>query len=343
MAAKTDIEWTGATWTPIRARNRATGKVGWFCVHHSAGCINCYAEDRNRWIGNGLHFTAPNLAKVELFLDEGMLRAPLAWKKPRDIFVCSMTDLFASFMEHEWIDRTMAMTALAPQHTYQVLTKRSDLMRAYFAGIPEAPNEAAARAALIEGSAQAIYAADHPGEDPSLWLAVHTPLPNVWLGVSVEEKRHKNRIDDLRAIPAAVRFLSLEPLLEDLGELDLRGIHWIIVGGESGRNARPIHPDWVRAIQRQCEAAGVAFFFKQWGEWGLENVTGKAEAHAIANDGTLYRMSDLAYDGGARRGEAIRADHDKAHLHTVYRVGKDKAGAKLDGREWRDRPLRRAA
>lgn len=189
------------------------------------------------------------------------------------------------------------------------------------------------------------------------------PLPNVWLGVSTEDQaRADERIPHLLATPAAKRFISAEPLLGtiDLKRIQVEGhgwqdvlagwrdcddypgreerLDWVIAGGESGPRARPMHPDWARSLRDQCAAAGVPFFFKQWGEWGPIDRHPMTVAHAIADDGTLYRMSDLSYPDGPRRGEAIRANHDHAHLHTIYRVGKKAAGAELDGKLHREFP-----
>jgi protein gp37 len=163
------------------------------------------------------------------------LAEPLTRRKPTTYFVNSMSDLFHNDIPFEFLDRVFDVIQRTPQHTYQILTKRAARMRRYFA----------------------------PGDRmiPS----------NVWLGVSVENRKYGlPRIDELREIDAAIRFLSVEPLLEDLGEIDLVGIHWVIVGGESGPKARPMKPEWVAGIKEQCEDAGVAFFFKQWGGWGAD-------------------------------------------------------------------------
>jgi len=273
MGDKSKIEWTDASWTPIRARNRATGKVGWFCAHASDGCRFCYAEVLNRRLGTGIDYRAQDLAKIEVFLDEKMLDQPLRWAKPRKIFVCSMTDLFAYFVPVDWIDRVFAVMALAPQHTFLVLTKRPARMRDYVA---------ADRMGYIEGRAKRMLRerSGDPGKPVMVGktLAGTWPWPHVWLGVSVEDQaRADERIPRLRETPAAVRFISAEPLL---GPVDLRqhlvdpttdwmlspkrAIDWLIVGGESGPGARPMHPDWARSLRDQCQAAGVPFFFKQW-------------------------------------------------------------------------------
>jgi len=158
---------------------------------------------------------------------------PLERRKPTTWFVNSMSDLFHADVPDAFVDRVMDTIRRSPQHTYQILTKRADRLPLYF-------------------STRKV---------PS----------NVWLGVSVEDRKYGvPRIDHLRRVHASVRFLSIEPLLQDIGELDLSGIHWVIVGGESGAKARPMKPAWVQNVKRQCEAAGVAFFFKQWGAWGAD-------------------------------------------------------------------------
>lgn len=159
---------------------------------------------------------------------------PLAWKQPHTIFVCSMSDLFHEKVPCGFIDKVLDTINLTPRHKYQLLTKRSERMAEYFANraVPQ----------------------------------------NVWLGVTVEAQAVKNRIDMLRNIPAPIRFLSCEPLIEDLGELDLANIDWVIVGGESGKKARPMKEEWALSIQEQANANGSAFFFKQWGMWGRDGI-----------------------------------------------------------------------
>lgn len=174
-----------------------------------------------------------NAFKVTLHDDA--LDEPLKWKKPRTIFVCSMSDLFHRDVPFEFVDKVLSVIRRTPQHRYQLLTKRADRMAEYFSEreVPE----------------------------------------NVWLGVTVDVRKSKERMDYLRSIKnVPIRFLSCEPLLEDLGELDLTDIDWIIVGGESGRQARPMKEEWVLNIKSQVELAGKAFFFKQWGTWGSDGI-----------------------------------------------------------------------
>jgi protein gp37 len=291
VGERSTIEWTDSTWNPIRARHLATGKIGWHCEHVSEGCRNCYAEGINRRLGTGLDFKPGHRAAVEVFLDEKMLLAPLRWKTPRRIFVNSMTDTFADFVTDAMIDNMFAVMALCPQHQFQVLTKRAERMREYMnrlaammidfnalrvsaigratCAVSRSAGHAYPGNALFEWCDNSKSAAENPG---IVRRTVGFPPRNVWLGVSAEDQAtFEERRQPLRDTPAAVRFLSLEPLL---GPIDAThalatGLyHWVIVGGESGPHARPMHPDWVRSLRDQCAAAGVPYFFKQWGAWG---------------------------------------------------------------------------
>jgi protein gp37 len=299
MGDNTGIEWTDATWNPI---------VG--CSIVSPGCTNCYAM---RWAYARLdrpHNQFPHYrgttqgskaggvwtGKLALAPDH-IIQAPLKWKKPRRVFVNSMGDLFHEDCPDEWIDHVFIVMASTPQHTFQVLTKRAERMRRYITELRE-------KRSIIP--------------DAFPW-----PLPNVWLGVSAEDQRRADeRIPLLLDTPAAVRFISAEPLLGpiDVTHIDSgRPFHvnalvgyfdhtngrdhqtrldWVIAGGESGPNARPMHPDWARGLRDQCAAAGVPFFFKQWGE--------------------------LAPNGSGR--------------YSMIKVGKKAAGRLLDGREHNDMP-----
>lgn len=220
------------------------------CTKFSAGCAHCYAE------------TMANRLKamgVEKYsngftptLHEESLFEPLAWKKPHTIFVCSMADLFHEDVPFEFIDKVMSTIQKTPWHRYQILTKRAQRMADYFSN------------------------ADVPS--------------NVWLGVTVENQQAKSRIDILRRMDAPVRFLSCEPLLEDLGELDLTNINWVIVGGESGVQARPMHPSWVKSIRDQAIADDIPFFFKQWGTWGADGIKRSKKANGKLLDGEVYHM-----------------------------------------------------
>ncbi len=219
MSEKSKIEWTDATWNPVRG-----------CTKISPGCVHCYAEtfaERFRGVPNH-----PYEQGFDLRLVPEKLTEPLNWSKPQMVFVNSMSDLFHEDVPDEYIVLVARVMAAANWHTYQVLTKRSDRLRE-----------------LLRSK-----------------LAFAALLPNIWWGVSVENRKHGlPRVQHLREADPAMAFLSIEPLLEDLGEFDLTGIDWVIVGGESGAGARPMKPDWVTRIRRQCRNATVPFFFKQWG------------------------------------------------------------------------------
>jgi len=255
VSDKSSIEWTDATWNPVRG-----------CVKVSPGCKHCYAEAfAERFRGVAGH---PYEQGFDPRLVPEKLGEPLSWREPRRVFVNSMSDLFGEFVPPSYIAAVFGVMSLACHHTYQVLTKRDwrlglvsrlsidlcleTLLTNFPAVGPTRAQTKAIRDALPPGSPFA-----HDSEAP-LW-----PLPNVHLGVSVESPKYKTRIDRLREAPAAVRFLSIEPLLEDVGELDLRGIHQVIVGAESGRRPRPMREEWVRSIRDQAKAAGCAFFYKQ--------------------------------------------------------------------------------
>lgn len=384
MGDNTAIEWTNATWNPT---------VG--CTIVSPGCTNCYAmgqaarlldgnpatphyKDTTRRVNGNAVWTG----KLALAPDDILLQ-PLKWKRPRMIFVNSMSDLFHESVHDEWIDEVFAVMALAPQHTFQVLTKRADRMRDYFAGDRwrrEDPVCAAIKqVATLVHPHDPIAAYNMAWDAPGGGCTPLFPLPNVWLGVSAEDQaRADERIPDLLATPAAVRFISAEPLL---GPIDFRSIDadgesvmdvlyprtweeewedwrdtepteeqaresffdwfslgtmptgrmhhrldWVIVGGESGPGARPMHPDWARSIRDQCAAAGVPFFFKQWGEWtpGV-NV---AQQHGIVQTARWF-------DGrwSFSKEDLSRSDGHIDDEPDLYRVGKKRAGRLLDGVE----------
>lgn len=222
MATQSKIEWTEQTWNPV------TG-----CTKISPGCKYCYAEvmaHRLEAMGAAGYENGFKLA-----LHPERLAYPLQRKKPTVYFVNSMSDLFHGDVPFEFIDQVFETIIATPQHTYQILTKRADRMRKYFASrqVPD----------------------------------------NAWIGVSVENRKHGvPRIAQLQSIDAKTRFLSIEPLLEDVGSLCLDGIHWVIVGGESGHKARPMSESWVLSVKHQCEKQDVDFFFKQWGSWGRDGV-----------------------------------------------------------------------
>ncbi len=290
----TSIEWTNETWNPIRARNKQTGGVGHFCEHVSDGCRNCYAERMQRRFKNPVRYAAQDRDKVELYLDEEVLLKPLRWRAPRKIFPCSMTDMFADFVPDEWLDRMFAVMAVCPHHIFQLLTKRPERMRAYFAGCGEPMGFIGENWTTLwprrSGVQKAMGDIGRSGYFDRLGNVKTLPLPNVHLGTSVEDQRVDNRITDLIETPAAVRFISYEPAL---GPLELRpwldGIDWVIIGGESGPGARPMDLAWVRSIVEQCKVADVPVFVKQLGPKPYEKRPAEGQEpgvdHALAHLG----------------------------------------------------------
>ena len=379
MADRTAIEWTDASWNPILARNKATGKVGWHCEHVSEGCRNCYAERLNKPRGTGLDFKPGHRGDLELFLDEKMLTQPLRWKRPRMVFVCSMTDLFAEFVPEEWIDKIFAVMALAQQHTFQVLTKRPERMRDHLA--PSRANivgPQAWRMTLEEGVRHPRWAV---GAGIIRTVVPHLTvwrLPNVWPGVSVEDQPTADvRIPILEGTPAAVRWISAEPMLEPINILPwvnrldrdaagladdplaatllggtmleadhyqeasaptVRGLDWVVAGGESGPGARPMDPDWARSLRDQCQAAGVPFLFKQWGEWiDADSWLDQLEAGPtkILSHGKPWRPArPLNYSDAATLADIcnVGLTDRRSTGRTYLRVGKKRAGRALAGR-----------
>ncbi len=244
MSDKSNIEWTDATWNPLRGT-----KGNWHCTKISPGCQQCYAERMNIRFGGPKYVEGADTIR----LNEHVLNEPVRWKRPRMIFVCSMTDLFHETVSGPTIGAIFGIMAITPWHTYQVLTKRTERAKSML-GQLEFELEKLGGSDLIRSG--------NPG---FTW-----PLPNVWIGTSVESQKYANeRIPHLLETPAAVRFLSCEPLLDEVDLLDFplrENLHWVIVGGESGPAARPMQPDWARKIRDQCSGAGIPFFFKQWGE-----------------------------------------------------------------------------
>jgi protein gp37 len=248
MATTSNIEWTEMTWNPV------TG-----CVKVSQGCKHCYAERMaNRLFAMGSD-RYQNAFKPTLHYD--LIDLPKRWKKPRVIFVNSMSDLFQEAVPVDFIRRVFETMESCPQHTFQILTKRSERLREIGGLLP--------------------------------WPS------NVWMGVSVEDVRVIRRITDLAAVPAQVRFLSCEPLIGPLEDLPLRGIHWVIVGGESGPGARPMRTEWVESIHRQCRMNDVPFFFKQWG--GVRKDIAGRTLHGRTYDEmpqAVSRLNERAYAAG---------------------------------------------
>ncbi len=234
----TKIEWTDKTWNPI------TG-----CTQISSGCMNCYAKTMSgRLKAMGVKKYTDGFS---LRLHEDILEEPVKWKKPHNVFVCSMSDLFHERVPDLFIEKVLTTIEITPHHNYQLLTKRAERMQHFFSSrkIPK----------------------------------------NVWLGVTVEAQSTKNRIDCLRSLDASIKFLSCEPLLENLESMNLSGIDWVIVGGESGPKARPMEPDWVMSIKEQAESNGVAFFFKQWGTWGSDGIKRNKKANGKMINGRVYQ------------------------------------------------------
>ena len=248
--AQTQIEWTDATWNPVAG-----------CTIMSTGCSHCYAMEMAR------RLEAMGLSKYEGLTrksgkrtvwngvvreDRSALAIPRRWRKPRKIFVNSMSDLFHQQVSEAFIGEVWQVMRDTPHHHYQILTKRPDCMARFL-----------------------------KSRDADI-------LPNVWLGTSVENAEVVPRIDALREVAAAVRFISFEPLIGPVGPVDLDGIDWAIVGGESGSSARPIKEVWIDEIFRQCEASGTAFFFKQWGTWGEDNKRRSKKANGRKYRGQIW-------------------------------------------------------
>lgn len=401
MADGTKIEWTDATWNPI------TG-----CSLASPGCTNCYAMQLagTRLSGHpsrkGLTLDTKSgpVWTGEVRLNRAWLDAPLRWKRPRRVFVCAHGDLFHESVPDAWIDAVFAIMALAPQHSFQILTKRAERMRTYMSGRPGKLARFMIDEYLIDGKANGyIVRADWPVSSigsidaPEDVTMRQWPLPNVWLGVSVEDqKRAEERIQHLLETPAAVRWISAEPLLGPIdlncltlsgdGEMDAvhpwsweqeeanwvdtsdawetdfedhfghepgakRGpmhpvLDWVVVGGESGANARPMHPYWARALRDQCAAAGVAFLFKQWGQWApicemseeaVDACFDPPPAHSPDASRRL-RVDQCVLHGDGRRFDG-RAMYERpafeqgSHAMTMMAIGKKAAGRLLDAIE----------
>lgn len=383
MADKSKIEWTDATWNPI------TG-----CTVVDEGCRNCYAAHLiTSWPAIGNHPSRKGLARKNADGVAKWLDQPLRWKKPRRIFVFAHGDLFHESVPDEWIDQVFAAMALAPQHTFQVLTKRPDRMRAYLKkasllddqGFPAED----IRIRVTSWTQTPSWRQRHPGIAKTVPLRkfcqqVKWPLPHLWLGTSISDQASADlRIPELLATPAAIRFISAEPLLGPVNLTDLTrpagmGTHhysaldcdvdkaddqdfkgatidWVIAGGESGPNARPMHPDWARSLRDQCAEAGVPFHFKQWGEFlpldqtklGLDDdyyhpaPARDLEASRRCKHDSLCLSADgraipLGVAGGYHTAATAAFTHTRDM--SMFRIGKSRAGRLLDGREWNEFP-----
>lgn len=241
----TSIEWTDQTWNPV------TG-----CSKHSAGCQHCYAE------AMALRLQSMGIKKYAngfiVTLHHETLKEPLKWIKPRNIFVCSMSDLFHSDVPFQFVDEILEVIKRTPQHRYQLLTKRPERMKLYF--------------------------------------STRTVPDNVWLGTTVENSTYIDRINILKSIESKVHFLSCEPLLGSLGKIDLSGIEWVIVGGESGSHGRIMRPEWVEEIRQQALQYKVPFFFKQWGTWGSDGIRRSKKTNGkLLNGKIIQEMPGQTY------------------------------------------------
>lgn len=248
--AETQIEWTDATWNPVAG-----------CTIASDGCKNCYAMEMARrleamgvekYVGLTRKSGKKTIWTGDVREDKNSLLIPYSWKKPRKIFVNSMSDLFHDRVSDQFIIDVWTVMEETPHHNYQILTKRPARMYD-----------------IVKNKVGKI-------------------LSNVWLGVSVEDRRVVNRINELRNVPAVIRFISFEPLIGGVGTINLKDIHWAIVGGESGRSARPIREEWVDEIHNQCVKSGTAFFFKQWGTWGKDNKRRSKKANGREYRGQVW-------------------------------------------------------
>jgi protein gp37 len=346
----TTIEWADKSSNPLRAFNLETGKNGTFCVHVSPGCASCYAGRMNTWRGNGLDFIQPNAKRVRFELNEKELRSWLRLKPGVRVFPFDMCDLFYEGVPDELIDRCFAAMALSDA-TFMVLTKRAKRMNAYF---NEPLGFSLRREGRVLSAAYQMFLEQPNRSRPKTYRRPAWPLPNVWLGTSCEDQqRADERIPLLLQTPAAVRFLSCEPLL---GRIELccvsgwetayaarwlgrpilgaDGIQWVIAGGESGPKARPMHPDWARSLRDQCSAVGVPFFFKQWGEWAPQGNPHEDRSGLMSPVGEFSELSKLPH--GLGRGLPTPG------YAYIFRAGKKRNGRILDGRTWDEFPEARS-
>jgi protein gp37 len=342
MGDKSGIEWTDATWNPVAG-----------CSIVSPGCSNCYAmklaarlarmggKGGAKYAGLTQRSAGGAVWTGDIRFDDGALLQPLRWVRPRRIFVNSMSDLFHEKLSDDAIDKVFAVMALAPQHTFQVLTKRAERMQRYIRAERERGPIAERLAELyVDGTNDFEVARKWPLTKERAIAAAHWPLPNVWLGVSAEDQRRADERRDRLAALAALgwtTFASYEPALSAVDWSGWGFLCWLISGGESGPGARPSHPDWHRAARDFCAANGIAYFFKQWGEW-LPG-TQYQEEHRRRDPGEVFSRYD------ARRWDGECFDYcdelEPSGREDVYRVGKKAAGRLLDGRTHDDFPAPR--
>lgn len=326
MSDRSKIEWTDATWNPLRARDPQTAKTGHHCVKISPACAHCYAASMNKRFGTALNYAADSAA--ELFVDDAALVKPLAWKRPRRIFPCSMTDLFLDAYPEHAIDAIFAVMYSAQWHTFQVLTKRPERMKAHL--------NHPLRAAAIGSLAYFLAVKNDPrkaevltNSDVVTDVGARWPLPNIWLGVTAEDQqRADERREPLRQLANAgwTTFVSNEPAL---GPIDWTGwefVKQIISGGEACPGSRPSHPAWIRATRDFCVPRGIAFFFKQWGDW----IPADEVPAAYADTYSSKRR-------GSRNPSCVVDDT------LLVRVGKKVAGRLIDGRTWNEFPQTEAS
>lgn len=353
MSDKSPIEWTDATWNPQRG-----------CKKVDLDCKHCYAERVAR------RFSGPGLAYADTVTKHGhwngkvfemseRLADPLRWRAPRRVFVGSMTDMFIDEGTRPFLAAVFGVMAACPQHTFQILTKRPENAADWFDWIA-----GHARPKVLTGVADPksyniiaeckhyarhyIGRAAYPAKLDRYHADMVWPLPNVWIGTSIGHDGAMHRLAELKRVPASLRFLSMEPLHQPVGRLNLDGIGWVIVGGESGNDARPMHPDWARAIRDQCVEAKVPFFFKQWGKWspcvnerhfthgGPErqphawvDAASGASGHVwlYDSDGTWQNWTGDFTGGDVHPSMCVMGNHGKKH-----------SGRLLDGRTWDEMP-----
>ena len=327
--AKTKIEWATHTWNPI------TG-----CSPVSEGCQNCYAARIAKRLAGRAGYPKDDPFRVtRVTLHPDRLREPLRWRKPRNVFVASMGDLFHEDVPDDWILKVFDVIGSCPQHIFMILTKRPEQMKEFIEKLQ----------VRYYNICSPIKAEFRLKETP--FFSKYKPIKNLWLGVTAEnQQRADERIPILLQIPAAVRFVSVEPMISkvSLGKWLLSPgwvptfnnpdnafgdksseptdeyIQWVICGGESGHSARPMHPDWARSLRDQCQAAGVPFLFKQWGEWNIE--------HKQSESVELFRLKSNQQVAKAQGGG-----------HWLFtRVGKKRTGRLLDGQVWDQFPKREA-